>query len=114
MTFGPSFVSTGTERRAEPTVDQYRIGLLGRRAVRAWQPCGFRELLARVDERRDSVRDDLEWAKKNDDDQWSYRALERSDIPDAAEASELFPGSGGCRRPEGREAGPLSFSVSKA
>jgi hypothetical protein len=34
---------------------------------------------------------DLEWAKKNDDDQWSYRMLERSDIPAAAEASELFP-----------------------
>jgi hypothetical protein len=67
------------------------LGLLGRRASSLGQPCGFRELLARVDERRDSVRDDLEWAKKNDDDQRSYGALERSDIPDAAEASELFP-----------------------
>jgi hypothetical protein len=52
------------------------------RAVRASRPCGFRGLLACVDERHDSVRDDLEWAKKNDDDQ-PYCTLERSGIPDS-------------------------------
>jgi hypothetical protein len=36
------------------------------------------------------ISSDLEWAEKYDD-QCSYRALERSDFPDAAEASGLFP-----------------------
>jgi len=48
------------------------------------------ELLAVVDERREEVRAYLEWAKENDNDEWSYRMAERPDIQDAAEAAGLF------------------------
>jgi hypothetical protein len=68
----------GASRSCRPVSDW------GYWAVGRFEPgshAGSRELLARVDERRDSVRDDLEWANKNDDQ--SYRTLERSGIPDS-------------------------------
>jgi hypothetical protein len=53
--------------------------------------------------------------RRNDDDQRSYRALERSDIPDAAEASELFPEKWrGVVIQQGPARRPLLFSVPKA
>jgi uracil-DNA glycosylase len=49
------------------------------------------DLLALVDQRAEAVRAYLEWARENDNEQWSFRMRERPDIPDAAEAVALFP-----------------------
>jgi hypothetical protein len=48
------------------------------------------DLIALVDQRRDSVREYLEWAKANDNDQWTFRMHARPDIARAAEAGTLF------------------------
>lgn len=49
------------------------------------------ELLERVDERFDAVREYLVWARDNDNEQWSFRMTERPDIARAAETINLFP-----------------------
>lgn len=49
------------------------------------------DVLAIVRRRRDAVREYLEWAKANDDEQWTFRIHARPDIARAAEAATLFP-----------------------
>jgi hypothetical protein len=49
------------------------------------------DLLDVVGRRRESVRDYLEWAKANDNQQWTFRMSARPDIKRAAEAAELYP-----------------------
>jgi hypothetical protein len=41
--------------------------------------------------RQDEVREYLEWAKANDNEQWTFRMHARPDIARAAEAAKLFP-----------------------
>ncbi len=47
-------------------------------------------LFAIVEQRRDAVREYLEWAKANDNQQWTFRMHARPDIARAAEAAALF------------------------
>ena len=49
------------------------------------------DLFAIVGQRREAVREYLEWAKMNDNEQWTFRMHARPDIARAAEAAALFP-----------------------
>jgi hypothetical protein len=44
-----------------------------------------------VERRREPLRNYLEWAKANDNEQWTFRMSARPDIRRAAEAAALFP-----------------------
>src|SRR5207248_11229538 len=50
------------------------------------------DLFAIVRSRREAVREYLEWAKANDNNQWTFRMGARPDITRAAETAALFPG----------------------
>jgi hypothetical protein len=49
------------------------------------------DLLETVERRQEAVRDYLEWAKANDNEQWTFRMSARPDIKRAAEATERYP-----------------------
>jgi hypothetical protein len=49
------------------------------------------QLFEIVERRREALHNYLEWAKANDNEQWTFRMSARPDIRRAAEATALFP-----------------------
>jgi hypothetical protein len=81
-----------TEARVglQSTTDAVRAAAASRR--RLYRESASREdLFSIVEKRHEQVREYLEWAKANDNEQWTFRMHARPDIARAAEAAALFP-----------------------
>jgi hypothetical protein len=77
------------QARSDRATDAVRAAAATRRRLYR-EPETRDDLFAIVEQRRDQVRDYLQWAKDSDNEQWTHRMHARPDIARAAEAAALF------------------------